>query len=45
MKKTADFLRIALSIANIIVYTALLVLTLKNWCSDDPAPGEEADEA
>lgn len=35
MKKTADFLRIALSIANIVVYTALLVLTLKNWCSDD----------
>ena len=26
MKKTADFLRIALSIANIIVYTALLIL-------------------
>lgn len=45
MKKTADFLRIALSIANIIVYTALLILTLKNWCSDDSTPCEDADEA
>ena len=43
MKKTSDFLRLALSIANIIVYTALLVLTLKNWCSDDSDASQDAD--
>ena len=43
MKKTSDFLRLALSIANIIVYTALLILTLKNWCSDDSDASQDAD--
>ena len=43
MKKTADFLRIALSIANLVVYTALLVLTLQNWCSDDSTDLQDAE--
>lgn len=43
MKKTADFIRLALSISGILINIVLMVLILKSWCDDESADLQNTD--